>query len=90
MTTSQKHWRVLSNDDGWIMAAYGPPLKPDDMRDKMIAPYAGSPVDVCLWSIGGHEVYDYETDVGEQFGDGYEDLVTGERRKSPSDDKSAR
>ena len=46
MVASQKHWRVLSNDDGWIMGTYGPPLTPDDMRDKMIAPYAGSPVDV--------------------------------------------
>lgn len=81
MTTSQTHWRVLCNDDGWIMGTYGPPLTPDDMRDKMIAPYAGSPVDVFLWSIGGHEVYDYETEVGELFGDGYEDLDPGQRRK---------
>ena len=63
------------------MGTYGPPLTPDDMRDKMIAPYAGSPVDVFLWSIGGHEVYDYETEVGERFGDGYEDLDPGQRRK---------
>ena len=82
MTTSQRHWRVLSNDDGWIMGTYGPPLTPDDMRDKMIAPYAGSPVDVFLWSIGGHEVYDYETEVGERFGDGYEDLDDGQQRKA--------
>ena len=38
MTTSQQQWRVLSNDDGWIMGAYGPPLTPDVMRDKMIGP----------------------------------------------------
>ncbi len=82
MTTSQRYWRVLSNDDGWIMGTYGPPLTPDDMRDKMIAPYAGSPVDVFLWSIGGHEVYDYETKVGERFGDGYEDLDAGQQRKA--------
>ena len=81
MTTSQKHWRVLSNDDGWIMGTYGPPLTIDDMRDKMIAPYAGSPVDVFLWSIGGHEVYDYETEIGERFGDGYENLDVGQQRK---------
>ena len=81
MTKSQQHWRVLCNDDGWIMGTYGPPLTPDDMRDKMIAPYAGSPVDVFLWSIGGHEVYDYETEVGERFGDGYEDLDPSQRRK---------
>ncbi len=82
MTRSQRHWRILSNDDGWIMGAYGPPLTLDDMRDKMISPYAGSPVDVFLWSIGGHEVYDYETEVGERFGDGYQDLDAGQRRKA--------
>lgn len=82
MTTSQRHWRVLCNDDGWIMGTYGPPLAPADMRDKMIAPYAGSPVDVFLWSVGGHEVYDYETEVGERFGDGYEDLDEGQQRKA--------
>ena len=81
MTTSEQHWRILSNDDGWIMGTYGPPLTPEDMRDKMIAPYAGSPVDVFLWSIGGHEVYDYETEIGERFGDGYKDLDAGQRRK---------
>ena len=82
MTTSERDWRMLSNDDGWIMGTYGPPLTPDDMREKMIAPYAGSPVDVFLWSIGGHEVYDYETEVGERFGDGYDDLDPGQRRKA--------
>lgn len=82
MKTSQKHWRVLCNDDGWIMGTYGPPLTPDDMWEKMIAPYEGSPVDVFLWSVGGHEVYDYETEVGERFGDGYEDLDPGQRRKA--------
>ncbi len=82
MTTAQKQWRVLSNDDGWIMGAYGPPLTPDDMRAKMIAPYAGSPVDVFLWSIGGHEVYDYETEVGERFGAGYQALDAEQQRKS--------
>ena len=82
MTISKRNWRILSNDDGWIMGTYGPPLTPDDMRDKMIAPYAGSPVDVFLWSIGGHEVYDYETEVGERFGDGYDDLDPGQQRKT--------
>lgn len=82
MTISQKPWRVLSNDDGWIIGTYGPPLTPDIVRDKMIAPYAGSPVDVFLWSIGGHEVYDYETEVGERFGDGYENLDAGQQRKA--------
>ena len=64
----------MVNDDGWIIGAYGPPLTPDIMREKMIESYKGSPVDVFLWSIGGHETYDYETEIGEIFGDGYDDL----------------
>ena len=81
MTARKKDRRVLFNDDGWIMGAYGPPLTVDQMRDNMIAPYEGTPVDTFLWSIGGHEVYDYETEVGELFGEGYEDLGAGQKRK---------
>ena len=81
MTASRNERRILCNDDGWIMGAYGPPLTPDHLRDNMINPYAGSPVDVFLWSIGGHEVYDYETEVGERFGEGREDLDPGQQRK---------
>ena len=70
MTTSTEGSRVLCNDDGWILAQYES-LTPDLMREKMIAPYEGSPVDTFLWSVGGHEVYDYETRVGEVFGEGF-------------------
>ena len=63
---------ILFNDDGWIMSTYGPPITPEIMRDKMIAPYEGSPVDVFLWSIGGHEVYDYETGSGSASATGTE------------------
>ena len=73
--------RMMFNDDGWILGAYGPPLTPDVMRDMMIAPYVGSPVDVFLWSIGGHEVYDFETEVGERCGEGRDDLDEKEQRK---------
>ena len=73
---------MMINDDGWIIGAYGPPLTPDIMREKMIESYKGSPVDVFLWSIGGHETYDYETEIGEMLGDGYDDLdeATQKRR----------
>ena len=73
--------RVMFNDDGWIIGTYGPPLTPEIMRDKMISPYAGSPVDTFLWSIGGHEVYDYETEVGERSGEGYDDLDETQLRR---------
>ena len=75
MTDSQP--RIMVNDDGWIMGAYGPPLTPDILREKMIDPYEDSPVDVFLWSVGGHDVYDFETDVGERFGYGYSDEALG-------------
>jgi hypothetical protein len=65
--------RMMFNDDGWILGTYGPPLTLDIMMEKMIAPYQGSPVDVFLWSIGGHEVCDYETNIGERFGEGRDD-----------------
>jgi hypothetical protein len=73
--------RMMFNDDGWILGTYGPPLTPDIMMEKMIAPYEGSPVDVFLWSIGGHEVYDYESEVGERFGDGRDDLDEQQQRR---------
>lgn len=81
MTASAKRRRVLSNDDGWIIGTYGPPLTPDHLRDYMIAPHAGSPIDVFLWSIGGHEVYDYETEIGELFGSGYDNLDSGQQKR---------
>ena len=81
MAQSAQTPRMMFNDDGWILGTYGPPLTPDIMMEKMVAPYEGSPVDVFLWSIGGHEVYDYETDIGERFGDGRDDLDERQQRK---------
>ena len=31
--------RVLSNDDGWILSTYGPPIGIDDLRDKVKRAY---------------------------------------------------
>jgi hypothetical protein len=59
---------IFSNDDGWIIGAYDPPLTPERLWDCMIAPYLDTPVNTFLWSVGGHEVYDFETQVGERFG----------------------
>jgi hypothetical protein len=60
--------RVYCNDDGWIIGACDGPLTPQAMWEQMIAPYLDTPVDTFLWSVGGHEVYDYETQIGERFG----------------------
>lgn len=73
MPRSGKTRRVLCNDDGWIMnTPY--PLTPEYMWDNMVGTYAGTPVDGFLWSVGGHDTYSYETEIGERFGEGYENL----------------
>lgn len=73
MPRSGKTRRVLSNDDGWILNT-DPPLTPETMWDKMIGPHEGSPIDGFLWSVGGHDTYSYETEIGEKFGEGYDNL----------------
>ena len=73
MPRSGKTRRVLSNDDGWVVSFTDYPLTPEKLWDNMIGPYEGSPVDGFLWSVGGH-VFHFETDIGERFGDGYDEL----------------
>ena len=80
MTRSGKTKRVLSNDDGWIIGFGDYPLTPEQMWDNMIGPYVGSPIDGFLWSVGGHNVYDFETDIGERFGEGYDEMEEPRRR----------
>ena len=71
MPRSGKVRRVYDNDDAWIMAETDPPLTPDIMWSDMIEPHEGSPVDGWLYSIGGHDVYDYETGIGERTSQAY-------------------
>ena len=73
--------RVLSNDDGWVLSTYGPPITIDQIRDNMVGPHEGSPIDTVLWSVGGREVFSYETDVGERFGQG-RDTFDDDREKT--------
>ena len=64
---------ILVNDDGWIMSDPAP-VTPEVFREKMVATYRDTPVDALLWSVDGHEVYQYESEVGEVFGEGWDDL----------------
>lgn len=64
---------IIFTDDGWIMGATEPPLSVQDLKEKIVDGYAGTG-GALGWSLGDHELYHYETEVGEIFGTGYEDL----------------
>ena len=64
---------IYSNDDGWILHESKPPLSLNHLRNRMIDTYKHTPLTTFLWCVGGHEVYDYETEIGERIGDGYKD-----------------
>jgi hypothetical protein len=80
MASSTTTPRVLNNDDGWILSRYEPPISIDQLRDNMVGTYAGSPVDTFLWSVGGHEVFEFETNVGERFGEGLDSFDDDRQR----------
>ena len=79
MPRSGKVRRVIDNDDAWILAFIDPPLTPEKIWSDMVAPHEGSPVDALLYSIGGHDVYDYETKIGLTGAEAY---VNAENRNS--------
>ena len=64
---------VICTDDGWILFGSDPPPTVEDLRQKVVGALEGTPASFW-WSVGDHEVYQYETQVGEILGDGYEDL----------------
>ena len=67
-----KQVEIFVNDDGEIINQKEHLLKLSDLKNKMIDTYQDTPLTTLLWSVGGHEVYDYETEIGERIGDGYE------------------
>lgn len=80
MPRSGKVRRVYDNDDAWIMAETDTTLTPDLMWSDMIGPHEGSPVDGWLYSIGGHDVYDYETAIGERTTEAYAERGDAKQR----------
>jgi hypothetical protein len=74
--------RILINDDGWIRREAEPPLTVNDLKERMVDTYQGSPVGALFWSIGGREVYSYETKVGEMFGEGFETFEEPDDRRN--------
>ena len=72
MTATRKERRIISNDDGWIITYHASLTTPETIRELMIDTYEGAPVHGVSWCVGDHEVYDYETEIGERFGEGCE------------------
>ena len=72
MTTRTATPPVIFTDDGWILGDE-PPVTVEDLREKVVGSYAGTGGGLW-WSIGDHEVYHYETQVGEIFGEDMERL----------------
>ena len=68
--------RIICNDDGWILGATKPPLPVERIKEAMVDTYRDTPVDVVSWCVGDHEVYEYETNVGERWGEGHERFAT--------------
>ena len=58
--------RIIFTDDAWILNS-DPPVTQADLRDKVVAGYAGTG-GAFWWSTGDHEVYHFETRIGEIFG----------------------
>lgn len=79
MPRSGNSRRILCNDDGWIINTPHP-LTPEFMWDNMVGTYVDTPIDGFLWSVGGHDTYSYETDIGERFGEGYDNLDEAQQR----------
>lgn len=73
---------LIFTDDAWIMSEK-PPVTPETIRQKMIRPLEGMPA-ALWWSVGDHEVYHHETQIGEIMGDGYDlsELEEHSRRKA--------
>ena len=60
---------IIFTDDGWILSATEPPVTAADLQARVVDGYSG--LDGAFgWSLGDHEVYQYETERGEIFGQG--------------------
>lgn len=70
MSTPKNKRPIIFTDDAWIIG-HKPPLTPEIVQEKMIDPMKGLPA-ALWWSIGDHEVYHWETKIGEIVGSGYD------------------
>lgn len=75
MTKRNRFPPLIYTCDGWIMGAE-PQLSVDTLKTKVVDGYAGTG-GALGWSIGDHEVYHFETEVGEILGQGYDGIEEG-------------
>lgn len=76
MTVSPDAPKVIFTDDGWILSATEPPLTVEKLKEEVVDSH-NWPGGALWWSIGDHEVYHYETEIGEIIGEAIEGLDEG-------------
>ena len=67
MAHDRKAPPIIFTDDGWIFTAEKN-VTVADLKGKVVDGYAGTG-GALWWSTGDHEVYQFETEIGERFGD---------------------
>ena len=67
MAHDRKAPPIIFTDDGWIFTAEKN-VTVADLKEKVVDGYAGTG-GALWWSTGDHEVYQFETEIGERFGD---------------------
>ena len=73
MPPADRHRPIIFTDDASVLSVNEPPLSLDRIREQMIEPLEGTPASLW-WSVGDHEVFHHETQVGEIIGDGVDDF----------------
>ena len=72
--------RIIFTDDAWLFSS-DPPVSAADLREKVVGSYTGTG-GALWWSTGDHDVFHFETEIGEIFGresgslEGLEDLYS--------------
>jgi hypothetical protein len=67
MSAAPTHPPIICTDDAWLLNVVDPPINIATIKEKMIDPYANTPA-ALWWSIGDHEIYHYEIQIGRLAG----------------------
>ena len=70
MSFKRKFPKMIFTDDAWMLSERNK-ITYADIENYLVDSFAGLD-GAYWWSIGDHEVYHYETRIGERFGSGYE------------------